>query len=409
MPRRRGSVYILVLAAGVSLTALGVGGLILAQSQRRATDLREHAALARGVAQSGLEGAVAAVNADPNGVSWRTNRTFTAVSDAGFSRASCLAVVSDPADADLRDDPEEGVRITSGGTLGAASQTLRIDLAPELASLPVMSYALWAGTAVAFSSSTLYADATIGSNGSVTAWKAAVNAPVEGATVSGAAFNKGTQVVARGFTLPGTACVAAWAAVATPIPFASLSAGNIDKVVLSASYNPYGPANARAVYSVDCRGSNITIKDSRINATLVLLNAGSGSKVDRGAFFEPPAGQPALIVDGSFEFQTDSGDLSESSINANLNPSGAPFLGDADADKTDSYPSAVQGWMLVTGDLSIAGGKLLTVEGGAIVRGTFTNKGTLVVRSRTPSSPMLGFREIKRFVRDPATLTREVK
>jgi hypothetical protein len=159
--------------------------------------------------------------------------------------------------------------------------------------------------------------------------------------------------------------------------------------VLGAGVNPYGAVNASGVYVIDCRGNALDISDCRVRGTLVVLNAGSGTRLRNAVFIEGVAGQPALLIDGPVDFEQDSADLTESNAGVNLNPPGAPYLGQTDADKSDAYPSVLEGVVLVTGNVTVK--TAATVEGVLLVGGTLAVDGTLVLRRSSPESPVEGF------------------
>ena len=106
---RRGSVYVLVLAAGVVLTSMGIAGLSLVRAQRAASDQTEAAQRARLAAQSALGLGVRAITLDPTGLSWRsgatTGKLFTGMA---IGDASCSAFVTDSAGAICQTRPPGG-------------------------------------------------------------------------------------------------------------------------------------------------------------------------------------------------------------------------------------------------------------------------------------------------------------
>lgn len=142
------------------------------------------------------------------------------------------------------------------------------------------------------------------------------------------------------------------------------TARTIYREVLSPGRNPFGPINARGVYVLDCQGTKLRIKCSRIVGTLVILNPGPGSSVGGGpvAWKSAIANYPALVTSGDMLIHPTDTPLSESAWKTNFNPPGSQDA-EMGEDNTldDTYPSEIQGWLF-------SGGKL-TVQNQAVVRG----------------------------------------
>jgi hypothetical protein len=133
----------------------------------------------------------------------------------------------------------------------------------------------------------------------------------------------------------------------------------LDRIVLSPTSNPYGAVNANGLYVLDCNGQNVTISACRIVGTLVLLNAGSATKVQGPISWEPATpGYPTLMVATSITLDFDASvPLSESTYGVNFNPAGtpSPYSGGAsDVDAADGYPSIINGIIYCGGDLTLA-------------------------------------------------------
>lgn len=383
---RRGSVYVMVMAAGVVLTALGIAGLSLVRVQRERDELRRGADRARVAARAGLDAAAGVLWADPAGATWRSGASRTVV-DTDLGGVWLLVTATDPADGNLAGAERDPVRLVSEASCGAARQTYACVLDPVMENLPILSCAAWTRGNVTLTGKVL-SDGVVGSSTGIAASGASVYAPVTAPTITGSTYYKLTRPGAAAETVPGSAAVAAWAAKGTPISYASI-AGQLRRCVLGAGVNPYGAVNASGVYVIDCRGNALDISDCRVRGTLVVLNAGSGTRLRNAVFIEGVAGQPALLIDGPVDFEQDSADLTESNAGVNLNPPGAPYLGQTDADKSDAYPSVLEGVVLVTGNVTVR--TAATVEGVLLVGGTLAVDGTLVLRRSSPESPVEGF------------------
>ncbi|MBI1189527.1 MAG: hypothetical protein GC200_02445 [Tepidisphaera sp.] len=404
---RRGSVYVLVLAAGVVLTSMGIAGLALVRAQRAASDQTEAAQRARLAAQSALGLGVRAITLDPTGLSWRsgatTGKLFTGMA---IGDASCSAFVTDSAGGNLSDSTAGRVIVSGTANVGGARQAVSAEFVPAGTAYPVMQRALWAGGAMTLKG-TVYADSPIGSNVSVVGSGAIVKPQVLAPTTSGSTFSGGTGTTTVQ-TMPTSSVIDQWAAKATPISFSSLPAGKIENVVLSGGYNPYSTSvNSAGVYVIDCGGSAITIRNCRISATLILLNTGSFSIIRDNVLMEPYyRNYPVLMVKGPMTISLASGDLSEASLSVNYNPSGAPYRGVTDVDKTDSYPSEIYGVTYISGDATIDTNS--TFEGVVLVGGTLTTSGTVTIRTHSPETAIDGFCSITGFKMRGSTWARSV-
>jgi hypothetical protein len=397
----------MVLAAGIALTTLGIAGLALVRSQRRAEVLRHDAEACRRASQSALELAAGQFAADPTGTdSWRKDASAT-IFDTWLGNAQIAVLAEDPLDADLSDSADGPVLLTASARRGAARQMVRARLDTRLADLPCLSAAVWAGTSITFNSATVYADAVVGSNGGLVASGSTIGARVAGASISGSTYKEQTRIITQSLDMPDASVVDLWTRKAVAISYASLPGGTISRCVLSAASNPFGSPSPSGVYIINCQGNRITINLCRINATLVIINPRSDSKIDSSCLIEAPIGQPALLVDGSFVLDPHAADFAESTT-GNLNPPGSPYLGVTDSDTADSYPSMIEGLVFVTGILQVAGAANATVEGVVLVGSALRVDGRLTVRHRSPQTPIEGFREVTGFALDPDSVERVV-
>jgi hypothetical protein len=139
--------------------------------------------------------------------------------------------------------------------------------------------------------------------------------------------------------------------------------------VLGPGLNPYGTANSDGVY-VWKSTNDVTLKNCRIYGTLVVVCPGKKLVVDGSVLLQPISNDfPALIVDGDIEFRFSSATaLSEATVGINLNPAGAPYQGQTDTDKTDTYPSEIQGLVHCTGDINWTSDNI--IRGAVISEGT---------------------------------------
>jgi hypothetical protein len=155
----------------------------------------------------------------------------------------------------------------------------------------------------------------------------------------------------------------------------------LDKELISPNRFTPGSTNPQGLYIINANGHRVVIRDSRIDASLVIYNAAKsqGIKLEGAIAMEPAfAGLPSLVVGGDVEMEQTSADLLESSAARNLNPSGAPYLGATDADTLDSYPSLINGLVYVDGSLNVSGS--VTILGQLFVSGELKVNEQLIIR-----------------------------
>lgn len=132
-----------------------------------------------------------------------------------------------------------------------------------------------------------------------------------------------------------------------------------ERSVLTPTLNPYGSTSSTGVYRIDCAGQNVGFGFGRIVGTVVLNSPGSASGVYGPMDWKPQTkSMPSLISSDSLVFSMTDQALNEPQIDTNLNPTGAPspfFGGVADADKLDSYSSALEGIVYAANDIYITG------------------------------------------------------
>lgn len=404
---RRGSVYLLVLAAGVVLTSMGIAGLALLRVQRAAGERDDGAQRARLAAQSAMEAGVGVIAADPAGTSWRVAQNSGLLfSEMSIGDSTCSVTISDPGGRSLSLSPSGPVVLVARASQGGANQAISATFSPVGVALPVMKSALWAGGTLSLKG-TLYADAGIGSNTSVIAAAGVVRADVTGPSISGTTYH-GTNKIGASVVMPSPRLIDEWVARATSIPFAALPSGKIDKVVLAGGTNPFTTSvNSAGIYAIDCAGRDITICDARISGTLILLNPGPGSIITKSVLMEPYLRDyPALLVRGSIAISMNSSDLSESEAGVNFNPALAPYRASTDADQSDFYPSQISGITYVSGALTLRSSS--TFEGVVLAGGAITMADTVTLRSRPPESVVAGFCEITGFKLSRSSLARKV-
>lgn len=462
MTRRNGSVYIFVLGSCTLAAAAGITAVTLHRQRLERVQLAVQAQAARADAQSALEFAIAAISQDPAGTTWRSSSTLAFANKRYFgSGASDVSIaIADPGDNDLTDSNLDPVIIDVVATNGPSEQAYQVMLTPGLTPLSCLDFAVVVagtltknGTGEVYTSGTTSvgkawevdsdakpdalatfqtAQATLTNNAApVMVWRMAGGGPptttmttttsgTSGPTLTETGSGSKTGSQRTGVTYNAATMEAMipnatdsfkhFASIGTTIAFSSLTGGELRNAVLSPSRNPYGSTNAQGVYVIDCRGSAITIRDCRVHGTLVILNAGVGSAIRDGVCIEPVSETlPALMVQGSVQFDMVSTDMSEATLGVNLNPASAPYDGVSDSDTSDVYPSWIKGLTYVSGNLTIN-------TGNTTVRGMVAVGGNLVIASNTqlrvryakPAEPVPGFARVTGMDLSPGSLKRVV-
>lgn len=363
----RGGVYIVVLMVAMLVAAMGVTGAVLARTERAGVEAEVHIARAGDAARAGLELAAESFLSDP---AWRTS-VATVQAELGTESAPLLSQelenaeisvrVSDPLDGDLADSSLDVVRVEVEARTRLARRVLRAELEPVVQPLNCFGAAVVSGGAMTFSASQVWSDGIIHSNAGITSVTSAIIGQARASSLAtGSGYTRTPQSNAPTLTLPAESAIAVWQSRGTVIPISSIPSRQLRRVVLSAGSNPYGATNSLGIYVIDCANQSIMIEEVRIVGTLVLINPHSSSRIRGSTLMQPhQAGQPVLLVQGSFGLALNEADLQEAAAATNLNPAGTPYRGGTDSDLIDAYPSKIDGLVYVSGDLVVAGSTLI--------------------------------------------------
>jgi len=145
----------------------------------------------------------------------------------------------------------------------------------------------------------------------------------------------------------------------------------IHRKVLSPASNPFGSGvkNAQGIYVLDCGGNKISIRNSRIIGTLILLNQHENGSEIAGSLNWAPAvisadpmttNLPVLLSNKRLNLFFTNTALDEGLRNANFNPTGTPYNDSQDSDKSDSYPSLLNGVIYTEKDVEIQNSPTIT-------------------------------------------------
>lgn len=418
-PHRRGSLYTSVLLVSLMVSMIGLASLQIAKiTLRQATDMSSGPS-SQILARSAIEFALLQLRADSN---WRT--TFT--NDTSYPTSGPITLGNGSftfrfvdADGNLADDDSDAVRVWGIATTGETTWAESVLVLPTGSGISSLQSSLYSGGALSVSSGVC-----VESNQRVAAAGAiAVNSTQSllsckyvdaGTTITGnAAGMRSTSVAAR--KLPSDTAFDYYLARGTFIDIASLptssGAKRIGEAVLGPGVNPYGLANPEGIYVLDCKNLKLTISDSRIVGTLVILDPGADSSIaDKVSIAPAISNYPSLLVRGNikFTYQSDTF-LKESSEGVNFNPVGAPDGGVTDADASDNYPSLIRGLVYVTGALEAPSDGQSSVNEGVIIAGSmsFASPHRARYSPLFASSPPPGFARGNPMAIAPGTWRRE--
>ncbi|MBN1347654.1 MAG: hypothetical protein JXQ73_33515 [Phycisphaerae bacterium] len=364
--RRRGSAYMTVLGASLTVTAIGLSGLMVARVHHRVSESAAESYEARFSAQSMLEAAVGSTVVFQY---WRTQFGLDSgetTPDMPLGNGVCRLKVVDEIDGDLQNDPDQSVRLTATAEVGdAVWHYTAIAEPPPLQCLRKALIGVsqitvdFSANLTVYGSSAYCQGTSDSSHGTFRNYLwATVNGPVDAnsvvnfGTITGTVTNNAPRL-----ELPDPNVVDYYKGIATEISWYSLpvSGGDsnyrkIEKVILSHTSNPYGAVNPDGLYYIRIVGTQIEIENCRVEGTLV-IDADSDELflIDEGMYWEPHRPDyPALIVRGPCTIGVEQ-PLSEADCDTNFNPSGMPFEGVTDNQKDDTYRGVIKGLVHVTG------------------------------------------------------------
>jgi hypothetical protein len=365
---RRGTIYLVVLALVLLMTASGVAAIAVSRTRTRTVGQSNDTLRAEVLAESAVERALAYMNANAN---WRTTYTSgVETAQVSFGGGTVSFKLVDECDGALSGGNSDSVRIYGYGRAGKATQVVSV-LAAGPAALTCLNAPLMVGGTLNCDRATINAaGSTIAANGDVNGGQAVVNANVEAAgnvnagswTLSG---TSNSAVLNRG--VPGCSIFDPYTSIGTTIPFNSLplyggSGRKIELCVLSPGNNPFGGGtNASGVYVIDCQNQTLIIRNCRIVGTLVILNPGGNSGLtpsngDAISWVPAVSNYPCLLVKGNMIFEIGSAaNLSELSLVTNFNPPSTPYPypgGSSDIDLFDTYPNQIAGLVYISGNVT---------------------------------------------------------
>lgn len=372
--RKGAALFITVMCTSLIVSVIGLVGLQVLTVKRQRVQTAIDISVARGNAYSAVEIALRKMADDPN---WRTtysNGVESARLSPGPSGTGTVSWVLEDSDGQL-DDADTELRLKGVGRFGDVVQVFSVKLVAVDDPLTCLQVAACSdGETDLQTNSTLATNQTLHTNASIQS-AGTVNSDVDAVGgIQGSGYNGTNTTPVQSRTVPAVSALDYYVTNGTTILFSDLQKGpqqsrQINRVVLSPAINPFGSGqtNAQGIYVIDCGGGKVWIQMARIVGTLVLLNAGEGSKIFNSVHMQSAvAGYPTLLVQGSIEFNYTQTALSESRIGRNFNPPGTPYQGVEDSDQDDSYPSTIEGLLYVSADVVVQGDPTVT---GVLVAG----------------------------------------
>lgn len=342
----------MVLASSMILTTIGLGALLAIRVQRRSIQMTQDMAEARLHAHSAVELGLLFVQNDPNWRSTWTHGTWISEQSLGDGAYSLNGV--DPDDGDLADSEYDSLVLTGVGTCGVARHQTQVTLAPDIKPLEALNTCIHTSGLLKITGGHLIraVGAPISTNG-VLDNDEMIDGDAEANSIDDMKTITGTLTVpAAQKPMPDPTVISDYINRATVIPFT----GDINKHVLTPTYNPWGSTNPDGVYFIDTDDHDMKIQRFRFQGTLIVRLGTKSLTLEQQVLMQNyRSDYPVLIIDGDMEMKIKSYSetLSEAIDSRNYNPSGAPYQGQSDSDMTDEYPNEVQGLVHVTGFLKL--------------------------------------------------------
>lgn len=379
--------YSMVIANCLIVGLLGLAALTVVRVERKAAQRWAEMGAAQTVAWAGVELAVRELVQNAN---WRTSYVHgVETTSRSFGGGAVSWRLLDTTDANLADDPTDGVEVHGIGRVGDAIWVHSVQF--QFREISPLDHPLHAhGTMTLNSGDQLTVSTGAVSTNSVFDLDGTLIGAAECLSKTGSGAASGTiteDAPVKG--LPDSGVFASYTALATTLPYI----GDLYQVVLTPGVNTYGGAlNTDGVYLINTGGAEIDIRGSRIQGTLVIQ--GNCQIDDSALVHSHRADYPVLIISGNLRITTDSqtASLSEANWGVNFNPTGAAYSGVTDTDETDVYPNEVQGLVHVKGNLTLD--QTSRIRGIIICEGQATIDGgnnELIYDSAIAASPPVGY------------------
>lgn len=367
---RRGSAYLLVLGSTLIVTTMAVGAAMVLSTEITSQSKRAQMIQANVAAQSALE---LALSAFQNTASERKAiSTGASVMVAKVGGLKCVVHATATDGSALSTDPAADVSLIAYAEGMHASQGIKIDITPVPQHVASLDAAMHAAGSVSLSSAELSGGPAIGAGGNVVATSCTVGMDAYATgLVGGSSYAGATASSVAAKSMPSSSALEYFAGLATPITYASIPLGTIEKCVLGPAINPYGAASPSGIYSIDCLGGDLTISNCRLSASLIVWNVRRVIVTASVLWETPRADYPALGMRGTeLRFSLKDAPLSEAGNNVNFTPAALPFEGVSDSKMTSVLPNAIRGAIYVEG--SVTAQTFLAIEGSLVCTGSIT-------------------------------------
>ncbi|MBN2450025.1 MAG: hypothetical protein JXR77_06530, partial [Lentisphaeria bacterium] len=284
----------------------------------------------------------------------------------------------DPSDNLLNDSVYEPLVLTGTGAVGPARHKTRVTLVPVVEPLEALNTCLHGSglITVAQGARITVVGAPLSSNGSLVN-NGTVDGSVEVQSIHPVGTTGPRTVPAPSKALPDAAVITYYASKGTPIPFT----GNIDNYALGPGCNPWSAVtDPNGLYVLNTGGNAVTIQNTRIFGTLVILAPNKTVTLDGAVHFQNYRSDfPVLIVQGNLVINCSSANtpLSEVANAKNYNPAGAPYEGTYDDDALDVYPNEIRGLVHVQGTLNLQ--STSRIVGAVLCNGAVTLSGVTTI------------------------------
>ena len=392
--QHEGTIYLPLLATTMLVGMIALAAVKLARVQGRAAKQESDWAIAQLQAHNAIEGGLFIIDS-PN---WR-DMPGAGTGTLGFQIGPNMAMLEmvDPVDGDIGDSPEDDVVLTATGTMGDARHKTQVTVEAVVQPLEALTTCLHAAGDIEVKGGAYIAaqGAPISTDGNIDIDEMVIG-DVSALTRTGGGTITGTTTLgAEPKDLPDAQIIDDYIGKATAI----YDPGDrINWFVLSPDRNPWGAANADCVYYIDTNGHDLTIKHARIWGTLVIRTGGKKVTIKDAVFMEPfRSDYPLLIVDGDLKIQTNALNMSlDEDGTINFNPSGTPYEGHSDNDRSDTYPNEIRGLIHVTGEFEVDNSPV--INGVVIGEGAVTchsSNTTFIYDESLPENPPEGYGSIQ--------------
>jgi Tfp pilus assembly protein PilX len=196
-PRRRGSVYVIVMCMTMLVTVITLGATLAVRTQIRNSAAASDFAVARLCARAGLEIAMFTIQTDPT---WRTDYgNGVWFNNIALGQGAYSASAADPITGDVTLASNHPVVLTCTGTKGAASYQMQTTVQVNAAALSCVNVSMCGGTGITLQQSTLTGNQICASNGNFSLMG---NSTISAAAQAYSGFTGGGSYLGGQQTLP---------------------------------------------------------------------------------------------------------------------------------------------------------------------------------------------------------------